>query len=282
MNPLINQKLESFEMQGQNILSQYSTRMAEIGQTQKNRGIARGALNFPIMGPKYRKAGKFLLNITEDPLRKKRIEAEFANLATSWLASITDYLNGISRATKSLSKQGNSQSIIRMFTKAKTGVKPETKLNRGLGAITRLKTIDLILNTDISNYLREKKATGMEKHHFWAKEINKLLAKHPAERMALLGAIESFEAKRMDANRQCLSSCRNCIESLVKKLSSNARWSEGLPHIVASKQKRRIIKDTYAFLSIHGTHGSESPSDADTRAGVDQTLASVRLIITSK
>ena len=282
MNPVIMQKLESFETQGQNILSQFISRIAEFGQIQKKRGIARDALNFPIMGQKYRKAGKFLLNITEDPLQKKRIESDFAIQADRWLTSITDYLKGVSHITKSMSKQGNSHSLIRMFTKAKTGVKPKTKLNRGLAAITRLKADDLILNTDISMYLREKKATGMEKHHFWAKEINKLLAKHPAERMALLGAIESFEAKRMDANRQCLSSCRNCIESLVKKLSSNARWSEGLPHIVASKQKRRIIKDTYAFLSIHGTHGSEIPSDADTRAGVDQTLASVRLIITSK
>ena len=273
------QKLEELERQGQDVLSRYNASLTELDKVQKNRGLARSALNLPILKPTHRRAGKLLLNFTEEPHRKANISEDFVNQTDTWLNSIINNLKEISQVTGSLSNRGNSPTIVRMFNQARNGVKPDTKLRRGLGVIGRLKTYNLIFNRDIPGYLNEKKASDVVDRHSWAKNVNKLLKDYPTERIALLGAIESFEAKGIDANRQCLSSCRNCIESLVKRLSSNYKWSDGLTLIVRIGQKRKIIKDTYAFLSNHGTHGTQIPTDADTRAGIDQTLAAVRLIL---
>ena len=281
MDSAIFQRLEDFERQGQALLFQYSTRLTEHSQRGRGKKNMGRIVDLTLSKRSQKKAGKFLVDVFMDPGSKSTIITEFSNTTDLWLTSITVFLKDVSKVTGSLSKRGNSSTLIRTFNQAKDAVKPDTKLRKGLAAIDRLKANDLIFNRDIPEYLREQKVTEVTERHTWTRDFTKLLQDHNPERIALLGAIESFEARGMDANRQCLSSCRNCIETLVKKLSGNNNWSEGLTPIVASEQKRKIIRTTYAYLSNHGIHGDQIPSDADTRAGIEQTLAAVRLILTS-
>jgi hypothetical protein len=98
-----------------------------------------------------------------------------------------------------------------------------------------------------------------------------LLEAYPAENEALKGAIERYSEGGSDAFRQCLDSCRNVIESLVKKLSGSTDWKSGLSKIISSKNGRDTIKQFYSFLSARGVHGDTIPSQEDTELGLKLT-----------
>ena len=85
------------------------------------------------------------------------------------------------------------------------------------------------------------------------------------------GAIERYSEGGSDAFRQCLDSCRNAIESLVKKLSGSTDWKSGLSKIISSKNGRDIVKQIYSFLSARGVHGDTIPLQEDTELGLKLT-----------
>lgn len=95
-----------------------------------------------------------------------------------------------------------------------------------------------------------------------------LLEAYPAENEALKGAIERYSDGGTDAFRQCLDSCRNAIESLVKKLSGSTDWKSGLSKIISSKNGQDTVKQIYSFLSARGVHGETIPSQEDTELGL--------------
>jgi len=97
------------------------------------------------------------------------------------------------------------------------------------------------------------------------------LEAYPAENEALKGAIERFSEGGSDAFRQCLDSCRNAIESLLKSLSNLTDWKTGLTKIMPSQSGRDIVKQIYSFLSARGVHGNIVPSQEDTELGLKLT-----------
>jgi hypothetical protein len=103
-----------------------------------------------------------------------------------------------------------------------------------------------------------------EDRHF----LFQTLEAYPAEYNALRGAIERYAVGGTDALRQCLDSCRNCIENLIKKLSGENQWTHGLKTLMKSETDRKQVIQISQFLSARGVHGSEVPSPEDTAFGL--------------
>ena len=97
------------------------------------------------------------------------------------------------------------------------------------------------------------------------------LTNYPPEYTALKGAIERYANGGTDSYRQCLDSCRNLIENLIKKIANVPDWNNGLKQIIQSQRKRQLIKSIHAFLSAYGVHGSEIPKQKDTELGLKIT-----------
>jgi hypothetical protein len=98
-----------------------------------------------------------------------------------------------------------------------------------------------------------------------------LLEQFPSENEALKGAIERYSNGGTDAFRQCLDSCRNAIESLLKKLAGETDWKIGLSKVVTSKNGQDTVKQIYSFLSARGVHGETIPAQEDTELGLKLT-----------
>jgi len=97
------------------------------------------------------------------------------------------------------------------------------------------------------------------------------LENYPAELEALKGAIERYAMGGSDSLRQCMDSCRNLIENLIKKLSRANQWTEGLHQLISSSNIRDIYKKTHAYLSSLGVHGSRIPNQKDAELGLKMT-----------
>ena len=72
---------------------------------------------------------------------------------------------------------------------------------------------------------------------------------YPSEREALKGAIERYANGGSDAFRQCMDSCRNLVETLVKKLTNATVWTDGLGTLMQSSTKKDLIKKLHSYLS---------------------------------
>ncbi len=112
------------------------------------------------------------------------------------------------------------------------------------------------------------------------RKMFRLLDSYPAESEALEGAIERYSSGGSDALRQSLDSCRNAIESLLKKLTNTTDWNSAI-NVLQSESKRKLVKQIYSFLSSRGVHGTTIPSDQDTRLGLSLTEALMLWLITS-
>lgn len=110
------------------------------------------------------------------------------------------------------------------------------------------------------------------------REAKNLLRGYHSVLESILGAIERLEHGGFDANRQCLASCRNALENLVKEISGENNWQKGLKKIVTSKTRRETIKVTHQFLSAYGAHGKDTKHE-DAKSGVYQTISAIRIIL---
>jgi len=281
MNSNIIFELNRFEKEGQLLLLNIQTQISHATNQKDFGDTATDILGSKVLPRGWISPGKKLARKSLSQ-KKQSVEVNCARQADQWLNEITTSLSSISRKNSSLTMKGNSQTLVKKFNYAKKGAQAKTKINRGLKALDELKQLDLIYNKDIGNLLQEKKLknTPSDQYNQYAIDAKILLRDYPSELEAFLGAIERLEQGGLDANRQCLSSCRNCIESLVKRIAQ--RWPDGLISIIPSNTKRKIVKQTYQFLSAFGVHGSETPTDNDAKSGLEQTLSSIRLILSHK
>lgn len=136
------------------------------------------------------------------------------------------------------------------------------ELNRYLSAFgyELEKNLELTTTSEIIEKRREDRAF-----------VFNALTNYPAEYTALKGAIERYANGGTDSYRQCLDSCRNLIENLIKKIGNVPDWNNGLKQIIQSQRKRQLIKSIHAFLSAYGVHGSEIPKQKDTELGLKIT-----------
>ena len=226
--------------------------------------------------------------------RKKTLRKDYE----AWYSESTDTLKQISIRRKRMDSHGNSQALVSRFAGTRRFVKTETRLTHGIAYLESLSHEDLVLNSEIRAYLRTLKKQELTRKRSLdsvkaLKEIEihpkfgnidgvlELLNPYPNEKEALQGAIATYENEGPDANRQALSSCRNALEQLVCKLSGEKYWKNGLPKMVSSRSKRKIIRSNYEYLCEFGSHGNAPPSDVNTELGIGMTVASVRLLLQS-
>lgn len=219
--------------------------------------------------------------------RQRQLERE----SETWASQVRDHLSQISELRRGLTRKGNSSHLTRGFMRSQQFVKPTTKLAHGITFLEALSERRLVWNEDIPDILieprrqKEKELDKTDARRFTAPAIvdenslTTLLSGHPSELEAVLGAFAVYKARTPDSGRQALSSCRNAIENLVKKLSGEANWSRGLEKLVPSETRRRTVRQAYSFLSAYGTHGIASPSNADVELGMRMTVAIVQSLL---
>jgi len=119
-----------------------------------------------------------------------------------------------------------------------------------------------------------------------AKELRQkmfsLIQSHKAESEALQGAIERFSEGGRDAFRQSLDSCRNAVESLIKKKAGMGDWNGALNSFTKSESERTLIKQVYSFLSSRGVHGTTIPTEKDTQLGLALSEALILWVLSSE
>jgi len=166
-------------------------------------------------------------------------------------------------------------------------------LKHGIAFLESLRHKNLIYNDEINDYLKQKKEQERAKkkaemiiesapkpislaHDLW-----EMLDMYPDEKRALEGAVFIYRSESPDANRQALSSCRNALEMLIKKVSGENNWNDALLNIINSSQKRKTIKTTFQYLSAYGVHGPSHPSDGDTEMGIEMTATAIKWLLVS-
>ncbi len=279
IDPEITLRLDRFEEEGYNLLLQYQQKLEQAKGSPVGKVVTKYAIGKYVPRGCKSDAKNILNDVKKANVEKVLLEA--SNSVKNWLNSLTNYLGALSIDTPSITEKGNSGNLVRKLNHAKRAVKYDTKIKRGLTVIDELRTMDLIQNRNIKKYLREQQMISKEYAQL-KKEARSILKNYPEEKRALLGAIERLEAGGIDAWRQCLSSCRICIENLVKMVAGENVWKIGLPKIVRSKTKRDVIKKTFQFLSAYGSHGSKDPGKEIAKSGVEQTFGAIRLIISGE
>lgn len=280
MNPEILQRLESLEQEGER-LKYHLAQSTGQATARKDLGNAATELLGSMFLPHGMKGTGKNLAKKSLSLQKQRVDNESASIADRWLDSIIKYLKQVSKVTPTITARGNSSVLVKKFNAAKSAAKADTKFSRGISALQQLQTYDLVYTTELKALLQERKLNQatVSKYKHLSTEAKKILKNNPSELEALLGAIESLEKGGLDKNRQCLSSCRNCLENFVKRTSGENDWKRGLSLIVPSTTKQKTIKNAYQFLSAYGVHGTENPTDDDTLSGIEQTISTIRLIV---
>ena len=210
-----------------------------------------------------------------------QVRQETARIADQWLERINQFLSSVSKLTSTVNARGNSKILKAKLNHARKAVKGETKIGRGLKALGELKGYDLAYNSELKQVLKDRKLKGArsKRYQHFSKDAKALLGKYPSELESFLGEVERLEEGGLDAYRQCLSSCRNCIENLSKRVSGENGWRDGMRKLVSSKTQRKLINDTYQFLSAYGVHGKEVPNESEAEVGLSQTISAVRLLL---
>jgi len=272
--------LQNFEQEGCHLLSNIQYKLSQSSNQKDFGEAATDILGRKVLPHGWVGLGKKLAKKKLSG-RKRSIEIDCANQADQWLDPITMSLKRISKLTSSITLKGNSSILIRKLNHAKSGIQAGTKIKRGLKALEEINQMDLIYNYEIRDMLQVKKLNNISSSRYnqYSNDAKLLLKNYPSELEAFLGAIERLEHGGLDAYRQCLSSCRNSIESLVKKIAQ--RWPDGLNSIIRSDTKRKIIKNTYQYLSAYGVHGTKTPTEDDAKSGLEQTISSLRQIISN-
>jgi hypothetical protein len=283
-------QIQDYIIQGNDLLIavQNATNASKNIPRKVDAGITLLDLAFDLSGHK-RQAKSVGTLLMENQARNQIIQSE--EQYSLWSAKVIEFLGTISVIKTHLPKDGNSESILSSFSNTMKYVKIITKLNHGISFLETLRHKDLINNDKISEYLKQRKKQEKVKkkaemiiesapkpfsiqHDIW-----EMLDAYPNEKSALMGAVFIYQSESPDANRQALSSCRNALEMLIKKISGKQDWNDGLLTIFQSSQKRKTIKSTFQYLSAYGVHGPSQPSEGDTEMGIEMTTTAIKWIL---
>ena len=274
-------KLNILLSRGERILLTYSHKINEAQKRENRKNNFINLVGTQIPHGLKGMGKKILKGELSQKQHMKNIKKEAARAADNWLYSITDFLKNVSKETKNLNGKGNSSTLISKFNSAKSAVRFDIKIRRGMKSLEQLKNYQLIYNKDIKIQQKEspsKRAPNSKYYHF-QREVKFLLKDHPSALNAFLGAVERLEKRGIDANRQALFSCRNSLEILVRSISNEHKWSEGIKKVIKSSTKIKTAKTTYGFLCGYGVHSKIEPTINDVKSGIEQTLSVIRFII---
>ncbi len=226
------------------------------------------------------------------------LETRYTNLANAfeqWFNEGLRLIRSVSVATKNITPRGNSATLVGRLVRAMEPNRLGTRIVRTLGVLEAIAALDLVYNEDIPELLRQRRQEAMEERRLAREaklldlsdlapgmELVKLqnrehvrttFAAHPEVGRMMEGALDAYASTRADAYRQALSSCRNALQLLVREVAGEVTWGAGVALLVEGSRKR-LINDTWAFLSGYGSHPGGKPTKKDAAYGIRMTMAS--------
>jgi hypothetical protein len=212
-----------------------------------------------------------------------------------WFNETISKLRTISVARKNITQSGNSSTLVARLTKARTYNRLDTQIGKAVDLLRAVVEDELVFNDDIRELIA-RRFQKLQQERRRAKEerlldladtgpgidLVKLLNReqlraqfvgHIEVGRMIEGALDVHSSPGADANRQALSSCRSALELLVKEVTGKREWRVGLAKI-AEGARRKLVSDTYGFLSGYGSHPGGVPTKKDVAYGIRMTLAS--------
>ncbi len=287
-------KLTPLIDQGKALLRDASTLAhdARMMNPKVSAGVNLLDLVFDLTGYKQgaKAAGKFLA-LRNLASRSQTLSASF----DVWYNEVIISLRGISIVRSGITLRGNSDKLVKLVAKSRTYKRLDTQIAKAVGCLETIAAEELVYNTEIPEFLARRRrermevarrlnelklldlsgvAPGMEFVRLKNREeLRSLFDHHPEVGRMIEGALDAWSSAGADANRQALASCRSALELLVREKTGEQDWRTGLARLVSGSRKR-LVSDTYAFLSGYGSHPGGSPSKKDTAYGIRMAIAS--------
>ena len=232
-----------------------------------------------------RRVGKILAEDSANT-REAQIETEYQQ----WTQAVRQTLGLITVVTKKVPREPQSEMLLRRFTASQSAVRLSSRLARGVALLESLAEGRVVHNANLEalrvsqhppppRRAPDQHRSGGLLLQAEGAEVRGLLVGFPEEEKCIEGALAAFHARTPDNGRQAMNSCRACVENLVKRLSGEGQWSEGLTKILPSDTRRQPVRHAYSFLSAYGTHGLAEPSVEDVEMGLRLTFVAVRSIL---
>jgi hypothetical protein len=212
-----------------------------------------------------------------------------------WYNETISKLRTISVVRKSVTSRGNSAALVTRLAKARTYKRLDTQIGKAVGVLGAVVEDELVFNEDIhelitrhSRELQEERKRAKEERLldlsdvvpgidlvklFNREQLRSKFSKHIEVGRMLEGAMDAYSSHGADANRQALTSCRSALELLVKEATGESDWRVGLVKIAEGK-RRKLVSDSYGFLSGYGSHPGAVPTKKDAAYGIRMSLAS--------
>ena len=224
-----------------------------------------------------------LKTLTKDAARiikrnkKLNLNNTYLQDCRSLLSTCEHILSNISQKTKNITKDGNSNQILRKLNKIRGYKTPDAFLRNLSVVLTTIKSLDLIFNKDIPTFMSQQNLSeiNIRKHE----EIINLLNSFTIVQENLLAAIHSLEHRRIGSNRNCITSCHVAIEKLCIDIGREKDWKKSLKIILPSKSDQKMVKYTWNYLSGKGAHGGYSPTKEDALFCLDMTISTIKHIL---
>ncbi len=200
-----------------------------------------------------------------------------------WHSEVLEKLRGVSTIRSKTSIKENSSVLARRFAKTKTYRRLDTQVARAVGELESILEEELVYNPEIPKILRTREDKRLlDLSHLrlteraWTlidrEQVTDALAAHPRVCKMLEGAMDAYSLGGRDADRQSLASCRSALELLVTEITGETNWRRGLEKLVEGSRKK-LVSDTYGFLSGHGSHPWSTTTRRDAALGIRTTIA---------
>lgn len=200
-----------------------------------------------------------------------------------WHSEVLERLRRISVIRSRNNLKENSSVLTRRFARTKAYRRLDTQVARAVGELESILEDDLVYNEEIPNILRTQEDSRLLdlsqlslRGRAWTlvdrEHVTSALAAHPRVSQMIEGALDAYSLGGKDADRQSLASCRSALELLVTEITGAPNWRQGLTVIVEGVRKK-LVSDTYGFLSGHGSHPGGSTNRRDAALGIRMTIA---------
>ena len=200
-----------------------------------------------------------------------------------WHSDVLQRLRRISAIRSKNKPSENSAALAKRFAKAKSYNRLDTQIARSVGELEAILEEDLVYNEEIPMILRTRedkrlldlsqlplveKTQALADRH----QLSSALSAHPRVSQMLEGALDAYSLGGKDSNRQALASCRSALELLVTEITGQTNWRLGLAN-VGEGVRKKLVSDSYAFLSGYGSHPGGLTTKRDAAYGIRMTIA---------
>lgn len=281
-----NDALRQLAAQGRQLRAQYlaAIETMRLAPVKMNVGVDLADFFFDLSGYKRTatRVGK-LLAMGSAATARADLQARYE----SWSELVRSTLRDVTEVGRGAPRKPNGALLLARFSKTQRFTRFDTRLAHGVAYLEALADGRVVRNEDLQALRatagrRRPQRAAPASILAEAEEVAGLLVGLPSEVEAVRGAVEVYRARMPDFGRQALSSLRNALENLVKRLSGEGDFSAGLEKLLPSDTRRRTIRQVHSFLSAYGPHGPNMPTEADVEMGFRLGIAAIRSLLTGR